>query len=214
MKRFCFFLILLSRLPALGDEGISAETLRAVKDATVYIKVEAAGQQASGSGFLVKLDGATGYIVTNHHVADPKFVVLPPGGRGPLPIPPRPIVIGSGGPVTLTVVFASGTRKEQALKAEGRPYRASTFPMLANSRAKANGDTEGFVKLLADGRSGVLVGAHIVGEVAGTMIAQIAQAMEFGATAEDVAYTCHAHPTHSEAVKEAALGLAGAAIHL
>jgi dihydrolipoamide dehydrogenase len=86
--------------------------------------------------------------------------------------------------------------------------------MPANSRAKANGSTEGFVKLLCHAGSGVVLGAHIVGDMAGTMIAQIAQAMEFSATAEDIAYTCHAHPTHSEAIKEAALGLSGSAIHI
>ncbi len=110
--------------------------------------------------------------------------------------------------------IAAVGRTEQALKAEGIAYRASTFPMLANSRAKANGDTEGFVKLLAEEKTGILLGAHLIGAVAGTMIAQVAQAMEFGATAEDIAYTCHAHPTHSEAVKEAALAFTGAAIHI
>jgi dihydrolipoamide dehydrogenase len=109
---------------------------------------------------------------------------------------------------------ASVGRTEQALKENGVPYRATTFPMLANSRAKANGSTEGFVKLLCHTGSGVVLGAHIVGEMAGTMIAQIAQAMEFSATAEDITYTCHAHPTHSEAIKEAALGLSGGAIHI
>jgi dihydrolipoamide dehydrogenase len=109
---------------------------------------------------------------------------------------------------------ASVGKTEQALKTDGVPYRASTFPMLANSRAKANGSTEGFVKLLCHAQSGVVLGAHIIGDMAGTMIAQIAQAMEFSATAEDIAYTCHAHPTHSEAVKEAALGLNGSAIHI
>jgi len=109
---------------------------------------------------------------------------------------------------------ASVGRTEQALKADGVPYRATTFPMLANSRAKANGSTEGFVKLLCHAGSGVVLGAHIVGDMAGTMIAQIAQAMEFSATAEDIAYTCHAHPTHSEAIKEAALGFSGSAIHI
>ncbi|WP_411037148.1 dihydrolipoyl dehydrogenase [Shinella sp. BYT-45] len=109
---------------------------------------------------------------------------------------------------------ASVGKTEQVLRAEGIAYRASTFPMLANSRAKANGSTEGFVKLLAAQESGVLLGAHIVGELPGTMIAQVSQAMEFGATAEDIAYTCHAHPTHSEAIKEAALGFGGAAVHI
>nr|WP_298096109.1 dihydrolipoyl dehydrogenase [uncultured Shinella sp.] len=102
---------------------------------------------------------------------------------------------------------------EEAAKATGRPFRVSTFPMAANGRAKVNGETDGFVKIISDEQTDVILGAHIVASLAGTMIAQIAQAMEFGATAEDVAYTCHAHPTHSEAVKEAALGIGGGAIH-
>ncbi|HSX74721.1 MAG TPA: dihydrolipoyl dehydrogenase, partial [Shinella sp.] len=73
--------------------------------------------------------------------------------------------------------------------------------------------TDGFVKIIADEKTDVILGAHIVASLAGTMIAQIAQAMEFGATAEDVAYTCHAHPTHSEAIKEAAMGIRGRPIH-
>lgn len=102
---------------------------------------------------------------------------------------------------------------EDAVKATGRPYKVFTFPMVANSRAKANRETDGFVKVIADKSTDVVLGAHIIASVAGTMIAQIAQAMEFGATAEDIAYTCHAHPTHSEAIKEAALGLGSAPIH-
>ncbi|MBO0661707.1 dihydrolipoyl dehydrogenase [Jiella sp. MQZ9-1] len=108
---------------------------------------------------------------------------------------------------------ASVGQTEDALKMSGRSYKVSKFPMLANSRAKANRETNGFVKLIADEETDVVLGAHIISSVAGTMIAQIAQAMEFGATAEDVAYTCHAHPTHSEAIKEAALGISGSPIH-
>ncbi len=104
-------------------------------------------------------------------------------------------------------------KTELELLNHGIPFKKSHFPMLANSRAKANAATDGFVKLLAHAETGVVLGAHMVGEVAGTMVAQITQAMEFGATAQDVAYTCHAHPTHSEAIKEAALALDGAAIH-
>jgi hypothetical protein len=119
MKRFCFCLILLSWFgTASADEALSPDTLQAIKNATVYIKIEVAGQQASGSGFLVKVDGETGYIVTNQHVADPKLIIIPGKGRGPRAIPPRPIVINAGSRVTLTVVFGSGTRKEQALRAE------------------------------------------------------------------------------------------------
>ncbi|MCA1371027.1 dihydrolipoyl dehydrogenase [Bradyrhizobium sp. BRP14] len=102
---------------------------------------------------------------------------------------------------------------EDAVKATGRPYKVFTFPMAANSRAKANREPDGFVKLVADKSTDVVLGAHMVASVAGTMVAQIAQAMEFGATAEDIAYTCHAHPTHSEAIKEAALAIGGAPIH-
>ena len=108
---------------------------------------------------------------------------------------------------------ASVGRTELELVNEGIPFKKANIPMLANSRAKANASTDGFVKLLAHADTGVVLGAHIIGEVAGTMIAQITQAMEFSATAEDIAYTCHAHPTHSEAVKEAAMALDGAAIH-
>ena len=88
------------------------------------------------------------------------------------------------------------------------------FPMMANSRAKTNHDTDGFVKIISDAQTDVVLGVHIISGVAGTMIAQAVQAMEFGATSEDIAYTCHAHPTHSEAVKEAALGVRGKAIHI
>lgn len=103
---------------------------------------------------------------------------------------------------------------EETVRQSGRPYKVSKFPMLANSRAKANGESEGFVKLIAHEKTDIVLGAHVIASVAGTMIAQIAQAMEFGATAEDIAYTCHAHPTHGEAIKEAALGLDGSPIHI
>ena len=86
--------------------------------------------------------------------------------------------------------------------------------MMANSRAKTNRDTEGFVKVIADARSDRVLGTWIIASVAGTMIGEVALAMEFGATSEDVAYTCHAHPTHSEAVKEAAMAVRGKPIHI
>ena len=86
--------------------------------------------------------------------------------------------------------------------------------MIANSRAKTNRDTDGFVKVVADARTDRVLGVHIIASVAGTMIAQAAQAMEFGATSEDIAYTCHAHPTHSEAIKEAAMAVTGKPIHI
>jgi len=103
---------------------------------------------------------------------------------------------------------------EAEAKGEGMDVRVGKFPFLANSRAKTNRDTAGFVKVIADAATDRVVGVHIIGRMAGTMIAQAAQAMEFGASAEDIAYTCHAHPTHAEALKEAALAVSGKAIHI
>lgn len=102
---------------------------------------------------------------------------------------------------------ASVGKTEEELKAEGIAYNIGKFPFLANGRAKANGDTEGFVKILADAKTDRVLGVHIIGAMAGTMIAEAALAMEFGASAEDIALTCHAHPTHPEAMKEAALAV-------
>jgi dihydrolipoamide dehydrogenase len=105
-------------------------------------------------------------------------------------------------------------RTEEELKAEGIEYRISKFPFTANGRARAMASTDGFVKLLADARTDRLLGAHIIGPDAGTLIAELVTAIEFGASAEDVARICHAHPTLSEAVKEAALAVEGRAIHI
>jgi dihydrolipoamide dehydrogenase len=105
-----------------------------------------------------------------------------------------------------------GLTEEQA-KERGE-IKVGKFPMVGNSRAKAIDDTVGFVKVIADAKTDRVLGAWIVTSVAGTMIAQVAQAMEFGATSEDIAYTCHAHPTHSEAIKEAAMAVTGKPIHV
>jgi dihydrolipoamide dehydrogenase len=103
---------------------------------------------------------------------------------------------------------------EEKLKADGVAYNTGKFPFTANGRARAMGSTDGFVKILADKRSDRILGAHIIGPDAGTLIAEIATAMEFGASAEDVARICHAHPSLSEAVKEAALAVEGRALHI
>ena len=92
--------------------------------------------------------------------------------------------------------------------------KVGKFPFAANSRAKTNRDTDGFVKVIADAKSDRVLGVWIVSSLAGTMIAQAAQAMEFGATSEDIALTCHAHPTHAEALKEAAMAVQGKPIHI
>jgi dihydrolipoamide dehydrogenase len=103
---------------------------------------------------------------------------------------------------------------EEELKASDVAYNVGKFPFTANGRARAMGDTDGFVKILADKTTDRVLGAHIIGPDAGTLIAELAIAMEFGASAEDIARTCHAHPTLNEAVKEAALAADGRALHM
>ena len=104
-------------------------------------------------------------------------------------------------------------KSEEQLKKDNISYKVGKFPFLANSRAKVNNDTDGFVKILADDKSDKVLGVHIIGPHSGDMIAEMALAMEFGASAEDVARTCHAHPTHTEAIKEAALAVDKRPIH-
>ena len=96
---------------------------------------------------------------------------------------------------------------EQQLKAEGREFKAGTFPFLANGRARAMGDTTGMVKRLADAKTDEILGVHIVGPFASELIAEAVVAMEFKASAEDIARICHAHPSLSESTKEAALAV-------
>ncbi|SEP72475.1 dihydrolipoamide dehydrogenase [Loktanella sp. DSM 29012] len=102
---------------------------------------------------------------------------------------------------------------EETLKKAGRAYKVGKFPFLGNARAKANHAGDGFVKILADKETDRILGAHIIGPMAGDLIHEICVAMEFGAAAEDLARTCHAHPTYSEAVREAALACGDGAIH-
>lgn len=114
---------------------------------------------------------------------------------------------------TAPEIAGVGITEEQA-KDKGLAVKVGKFPMMANSRAKANRDTDGFVKVIADAETDRVVGVWMINSLAGTMIAQAAQAMEFGATSEDIAYTCHAHPTHAEAFKEAAMAVTGKPIHM
>ncbi|HSM53876.1 MAG TPA: FAD-dependent oxidoreductase, partial [Erythrobacter sp.] len=109
--------------------------------------------------------------------------------------------------------FAGVGLTEEQAKERGA-VKVGKFPMMANSRAKTNHEPEGFVKVIADAETDRVLGVWCIASVAGTMIAQAAQAMEFGATSEDIAYTCHAHPTHSEAIKEAAMAVQGKPIHI
>ncbi len=133
------------------------------------------------------------------------------------------ILAGQAGHVNYDVIpgvvytwpeVASIGKTEEGLKQEGVAYNVGKFPFTANGRARAMGETDGFVKILADKRTDRILGAHIIGPDAGTLIAELATAMEFGASAEDVARTCHAHPSLNEAVKEAALAVDGRALHI
>ena len=103
---------------------------------------------------------------------------------------------------------------EEQLKAAGVQYKVGKFPFSANGRARAMNATEGFVKIIADARTDRVLGAHIIGPEAGTLIAEIAAVMEFAGSSEDIARTCHAHPTLEEAIKEAALAVDGRTIHM
>ena len=104
-------------------------------------------------------------------------------------------------------------KTEDQLKKENISYKVGKFPFLANARAKVNNETDGFVKIIADSTTDKVLGVSIINTLAGTMIAELAIAMEFGASSEDIARTCHAHPTHSEAVKEAAMSIDKRPIH-
>ena len=132
------------------------------------------------------------------------------------------IISGQAGHVNYNVVpaviycspeVAMVGKTEEQLKKENIKYNIGKFPFLANSRAKVNNETEGFVKIIADEKTDKVLGVSMISAVAGTMIAEAAIAMEFGASAEDIARTCHAHPTHSEAVKEAAMAVDKRPIH-
>ena len=132
------------------------------------------------------------------------------------------ILAGQAGHVNYDVIpgvvytspeVATVGKTEEQLKDENKSYKVGKFPFMANSRAKVNNETEGFVKILADSKTDKILGVHIIGPHCGDMIAEMALAMEFGASAEDIARTCHAHPTHTEAIKEAALAVDKRPIH-
>ena len=109
---------------------------------------------------------------------------------------------------------ASVGKTEEQLKEAGVNFKKGTFPFSANARARANLDSEGMVNILADAETDKVLGAHVIGPDAGTLIHEICVAMEFGASSDDIARTCHGHPTLNEAVKEAALAVAWRTIHM
>ena len=180
----------------------------------------------------VKLD-ERGRIVTDHYFATsvPGIWAIGDVIAGPMlahkaedeGVAVAEILVGQAGHVNYDAIpsvvytspeIASVGKSEEDLKSAGIAYTAGKFPFTANGRAKVNHATDGFVKILADAKTDRVLGVHIIGAEAGTMIGEVTLAMEFGASSEDIARTCHAHPTLSEAVKEAALAVGKRAIHI
>jgi dihydrolipoamide dehydrogenase len=188
-------------------EGLGLDTIGVALDNKGRIPVDAS-YATSAKGVYAIGDVIAGPMLA--HKASEEGVVLAErlaGQKGHVNYEAIPAVI-----YTWPEVSSVG-RTEEEVKAAGTPYKTGKFPFTANARARANGDTEGFVKIIADAASDRVLGVHIIGPDAGTMIAEAALAMEYGASAEDIARTCHAHPTLNEAVKEAALAVEGHSIH-
>src|SRR5690349_11370742 len=180
----------------------------------------------------VKLDERGRVIVDDHFATNvPGIYAIGDVIRGPMlahkgedeGVAVAEILAGQAGHVNYNAIpavvytwpeVASVGQTEEELQAGGIAYTIGKFPFSANGRARAMGDMDGFVKILADKTTDRLLGAHVIGPDAGTLIAELATAIEFGASAEDVARICHAHPTLSEAVKEAALAVEGRALHI
>jgi dihydrolipoamide dehydrogenase len=183
---------------------------------TVGVKTDNKGRITVDTGFATNVPGiyAIGDVIAGAmlaHKASEEGVVLAEtlaGQRPHIDYDAIPAVI-----YTHPEVGSVG-KTEEELKAAGVAYRVGKFPFSANARARANADTEGFVKIIGDATGNRVLGVHIIGADAGTMIAEAAIAMEFGASAEDIARTVHAHPTLNEAVKEAALAVDGHPIHI
>ena len=213
--------------PAAGGaaESLEADVVLVAVGRVPY--TEGLGLDTTG----VKLDNR-GRIEVDHHYATnvPGIYAIGDVIKGPMlahkaedeGIALAEILAGQAGHVNYGVIpgvvytspeVAAVGKTEEELKAEGIDYKAGKFLFLANGRAKANQTTDGFVKVLADAKTDRVLGVHIVGPQAGELIHEAAVLMEFGGSAEDLARTCHAHPTLSEAVKEAAMAVAGRAIH-
>jgi dihydrolipoamide dehydrogenase len=199
-------LIAIGRVPY--TEGLGLET--------VGVKTDNKGRVMIDAHFATNVPGiyAIGDVVAGPmlaHKAEDEGVAV------------AEILAGQAGHVNYDVIpnviytfpeVASIGKTEEELKQAGITYLVGKFPFTANGRAKVNLTTDGFVKILADSRTDRVLGVHIVGADAGNMIAEAAVAMEFGASAEDIARTCHAHPTLTEAVKEAALAVGKRSIHM
>ena len=213
--------------PAAGGEG---ETLQAdavlvaigrkpnvdgLNLAAIGIELNKRGQIETDHSFRTKADGvwAIGDVIPGlmlAHKAEDEGIAVAENIAGHTGIVNEDVIPS----VVYTMPEIAGVGITEEAARERGEVKVGKFPMMANSRAKTNRDTDGFVKVIADAKTDRVLGIWIVASLAGTMIAEAAVAMEFGATSEDIAYTCHAHPTHAEALKEAAMAVQGKPIHM
>ena len=199
-------LVAIGRRPATG--GLGLDEVGVATDAQGFVEIDEAFQTTAEGVFAIG-DCVRGPMLA--HKAEDEGVAcaeILAGEAAHVNYGAIPAIV-----YTSPEVAAVG-KTEEELAAAGVDYRAGSFPFTANGRARANLATDGFVKLLADAASDRILGAHIIGPDAGTLIHELVLAIEFGASAEDVARTCHGHPTLAEAVKEAALAVAGRPIHI
>ena len=206
------------------EEALEAEVVLVAtgrRPFTVGLGLEALGVEMTGRG----------QIATNHYATNiPGLYAIGDATPGPMlahkaedeGVALAEILAGQKGHVNYEVIpgviythpeVASVGATEEQLKEEGRAYKAGKFSFMGNGRAKAVFAGDGFVKILADATTDRVLGCHIIGPAAGDLIHEICVAMEFGAAAEDIARTCHAHPTFSEAVREAAMACGDGPIH-
>jgi dihydrolipoamide dehydrogenase len=216
--------------PSTGSGQAAAETLEADcvlvsigrKPNTEGLGLEAIGLEVNQRGqietdhdFRTKVDGvwAIGDVIPGPmlaHKAEDEGIAVAENIAGHTGIVNHAVIPSVV--YTWPEIAGVGLTEEQAK--ERGPVKVGKFPMLANSRAKTNHEPDGLVKVIADAETDRVLGVWAIAVPAGTMIAEAALAMEFGATSEDIAYTCHAHPTHSEALKEAAMAVTGKPIHV
>jgi dihydrolipoamide dehydrogenase len=221
-----------------GTATLTYKSRKTDKEATLEADtvLVATGRKPFTAGLGLEALGVTltprGQIATDAHFATniPGIYAIGDTIQGPMlahkaedeGIAVAEILAGQHGHVNYSVIpgviythpeVANVGQTEESLKAEGRAYKVGKFSFMGNARAKAIGAGEGFVKILADKATDRILGAHIIGPAAGDLIHEICVAMEFGAAAEDLARTCHAHPTYSEAVREAALACNDGPIH-
>ncbi len=198
-------LVAIGRRPNVDGLGLAA----------IGLELNARGQIETDHDFRTKVDGvwAIGDVIPGPmlaHKAEDEGIAVAENIAGLTGIVNHDVIPGV---VYTAPEFAGVGLTEEAAKERGE-IKVGKFSMLANSRAKTNHEPDGFVKVIADAKTDRVLGVWAIASVAGTMIAEAALAMEFGATSEDIAYTCHAHPTHSEAIKEAAMAVTGKPIHI